>query len=200
MWVIEGVATYGARLAASAGQAGYEIVEATRMDDRAHRGTGKSDPLDARRIAAAVLALEPGKAGTGSLLVKSPRWSRVSAGHPSRSRTSRVAGTPRSRTYQESRPRTRRPAPTLPASPSCPSLTAHISLTARRQRHADRDQPDEARGARHGGIRDGRLTLPLDRKALHIIVNRSVGGPVEAQVAADRDADTPEHREHAVLP
>ncbi len=29
------------------------------MDARAHRGTGKSDPLDARRIAAAVLSLEP---------------------------------------------------------------------------------------------------------------------------------------------
>lgn len=59
LWVIEGVATYGARLAAAASQAGYEIVEAARMDARAHRGTGKSDPLDARRIAAAVLSLEP---------------------------------------------------------------------------------------------------------------------------------------------
>ncbi len=29
------------------------------MDARAHRGTGKSDPLDAHRIAAAVLSLEP---------------------------------------------------------------------------------------------------------------------------------------------
>ncbi len=59
MWVIEGVATYGARLAAAVNQAGYEVVEAARMDARAHRGTGKSDPLDARRIAAAVLSLEP---------------------------------------------------------------------------------------------------------------------------------------------
>lgn len=59
LWVIEGIATYGARLAAAASQAGYEIVEAARMDARAHRGTGKSDPLDARRIAAAVLSLEP---------------------------------------------------------------------------------------------------------------------------------------------
>jgi hypothetical protein len=61
LWVIEGVATYGARLAAVVSRAGYEVVEAARMDARAHRGTGKSDPLDARRIAAAVLSLEPRK-------------------------------------------------------------------------------------------------------------------------------------------
>jgi hypothetical protein len=59
LWVIEGVATYGAQLASVVNQAGYEVVEAARMDARAHRGTGKSDPLDARRIAAAVLSLEP---------------------------------------------------------------------------------------------------------------------------------------------
>ena len=41
--------------------AGYELVEAARMDARAHRGTGKCDPLDARRIAACVLSLEPGQ-------------------------------------------------------------------------------------------------------------------------------------------
>ena len=58
-WVIEGVATYGARLAATVSRAGYEVVEAARMDARRFRGTGKSDPLDARRIAAAVLAVEP---------------------------------------------------------------------------------------------------------------------------------------------
>ncbi|MFT4084267.1 MAG: IS110 family transposase [Nocardioides sp.] len=59
LWVIEGIATYGARLASTVTRAGYEIVEAARMDARAHRDTGKSDPLDARRIAAAVLSLEP---------------------------------------------------------------------------------------------------------------------------------------------
>lgn len=59
LWVIEGVATYGARLASAVNRAGFEVVEAARMDVRAHRGTGKSDSLDARRIAAAVLALEP---------------------------------------------------------------------------------------------------------------------------------------------
>jgi transposase len=59
LWVIEGVASYGARLASAVNQVGFEVVEAARMDTRAHRGAGKSDPLDARRIAAAVLSLEP---------------------------------------------------------------------------------------------------------------------------------------------
>lgn len=58
LWVIEGVASYGARLARVAAERGYEVVEAGRMDARAHRGTGKSDPLDARRIAASVLSLD----------------------------------------------------------------------------------------------------------------------------------------------
>jgi len=59
LWVIEGVATYGAQLASAVQRAGFEVVEAAAMNTRAHRGTGKSDPLDARRIAAAVLSLEP---------------------------------------------------------------------------------------------------------------------------------------------
>ncbi|WP_121259009.1 IS110 family transposase [Nocardioides ferulae] len=58
LWAIEGVATYGARIARIATKAGYPVVEAPRMDARAQRGTGKSDPLDARRIAAAALALD----------------------------------------------------------------------------------------------------------------------------------------------
>ena len=61
LWVIEGIATYGAQLASTATSAGYEVVEAARMNARAHRSTGKSDPVDAHRIAAAVLALEPHK-------------------------------------------------------------------------------------------------------------------------------------------
>ncbi|MEU2202730.1 IS110 family transposase [Isoptericola sp. NPDC019482] len=58
LWVIEGVGTYGGRLAATAATAGYQVVEAARMNARAHRGVGKSDPLDAHRIAAAVLPLD----------------------------------------------------------------------------------------------------------------------------------------------
>lgn len=57
LWVIEGVGTYGARLARAATDAGYETVEAPRMNARANRGVGKSDPLDARRIAQAALPL-----------------------------------------------------------------------------------------------------------------------------------------------
>ncbi|WP_277516543.1 IS110 family transposase [Cellulosimicrobium cellulans] len=58
LWVIEGVASYGAGLAGSVERAGYEVVEAARMNARASRGVGKSDPLDAARIAAAVLPLQ----------------------------------------------------------------------------------------------------------------------------------------------
>lgn len=51
------MASYGAGLAAAVDRAGYDVVEATRMNARANRGLGKSDPLDAHRIAAAVLPL-----------------------------------------------------------------------------------------------------------------------------------------------
>lgn len=55
LWVIEGTGTYGARLTRAAVEAGYTTVEAARMNARANRGVGKSDLLDARRIAQAVL-------------------------------------------------------------------------------------------------------------------------------------------------
>lgn len=58
LWVIEGVASYGAGLAAAVDRAGYDVVEAPRMNARANRGLGKSDLLDAHRIAAAVLPLD----------------------------------------------------------------------------------------------------------------------------------------------
>ncbi|MDQ1060256.1 hypothetical protein QFZ23_004157 [Arthrobacter globiformis] len=56
LWVIEGAASYGALLAGAVGAVGYPVAEAAHMDAR-HRA-GKSDPLDAHRIAAAVLPLE----------------------------------------------------------------------------------------------------------------------------------------------
>lgn len=59
LWVIEGVGSYGAQLANTVAQAGYEAVEAPRTQTRARRGVGKSDPLDARAIAAAALPLDP---------------------------------------------------------------------------------------------------------------------------------------------
>lgn len=58
LWVIEGTGTYGARLAHAATETGYTVVEAPRMDSRNNRGLGKSDPLDAQRIAAAALPLD----------------------------------------------------------------------------------------------------------------------------------------------
>lgn len=57
LWVIEGIGTYGAQLARAAAQAGYQVVEAPRMTPRGS-GVGKSDPLDARRIAEAALSVE----------------------------------------------------------------------------------------------------------------------------------------------
>lgn len=57
LWVIECSATYGAQLARAVTAAGYQVVEAARMSSKDNRGVGKSDPLDARRIAASVLPL-----------------------------------------------------------------------------------------------------------------------------------------------
>jgi transposase len=83
VWVIEGTGTYGARLPRAAAEAGYTVVEAARMNARANRGLGKSDPLDARRIAQAVLPL-----GVSQLRhATSGRWRAIrcpSPGHLSR--------------------------------------------------------------------------------------------------------------------
>ncbi|KQP67805.1 transposase [Microbacterium sp. Leaf288] len=58
LWAIEGIATYGARLARAAAESGYAVVEAPRMNAKTRHGVGKSDPLDARAIATAVLPVE----------------------------------------------------------------------------------------------------------------------------------------------
>ncbi|MFC7849698.1 IS110 family transposase [Arthrobacter sp. NPDC057388] len=58
LWVVEGAASYGALLTGAVGAAGYRVAEAARMDARDRRGVGKSDPLDAHRIAGAVLPLD----------------------------------------------------------------------------------------------------------------------------------------------
>ncbi|OAV62984.1 IS110 family RNA-guided transposase [Enteractinococcus helveticum] len=57
LWVIEGAASYGAILAGTVAAHGYPVAEAPRMDAKQHRGVGKSDALDAHRIAAAALPL-----------------------------------------------------------------------------------------------------------------------------------------------
>ncbi|MCL2091307.1 MAG: IS110 family transposase [Micrococcales bacterium] len=53
LWVVEGAGSYGAGLARAATSAGYQVLEAPRMAQA--RPCGRSDPLDARRIAAAAL-------------------------------------------------------------------------------------------------------------------------------------------------
>lgn len=59
LWVIECSGSYGAQLAHTVNKAGYPVVEAARMSAKDRHGIGKSDPLDARRIAASVLGLRP---------------------------------------------------------------------------------------------------------------------------------------------
>ena len=58
LWVIEGIGSYGAQLAARQGWLATGRSKQARMGRAGRRGVGKSDPIDARRIAAAVLPLE----------------------------------------------------------------------------------------------------------------------------------------------
>lgn len=58
LWVIEGVGSYGAKLARSVSKTGYLVTEAPRMNARSRRGLGKSDPLDAQAIARAALSID----------------------------------------------------------------------------------------------------------------------------------------------
>ena len=77
LWVIECVATYGARLAHAAAGAGYEVAEAPRMSAKIHHGVGKSDALDAQAIATAApvgLGARPDQRGAGAA---GPRPTRV---------------------------------------------------------------------------------------------------------------------------
>lgn len=57
-WAVEGIGSYGARLARAVTDAGYDVAEAPRMNARGRRGIGKSDPLDAAAIGTAVIGLE----------------------------------------------------------------------------------------------------------------------------------------------
>lgn len=72
--VIEGIGSYGARIAATLSDAGYRVVEAGQMATMPRRGIGKSDDLDAARIARSVLGddidrlREPRRVGTRSAL------------------------------------------------------------------------------------------------------------------------------------
>lgn len=65
--VIEGAGSYGARLAHQATQAGWQIVEADPIPKIVKRGKGKTDVLDATRIARSVL-------GTPTAKLRQPRF------------------------------------------------------------------------------------------------------------------------------
>lgn len=56
--VVEGIGSYGARVARTVTRAGYRVVEAQPQPAATRRGKGKSDPLDAVRIARSVLGTE----------------------------------------------------------------------------------------------------------------------------------------------
>lgn len=58
LWVIEGAASYGAVLAGAVAEAGYPIAEAPTGYQKTGHGIGKTDTLDAQRIAAATLPIE----------------------------------------------------------------------------------------------------------------------------------------------
>ncbi|QHK18551.1 IS110 family transposase [Pseudarthrobacter psychrotolerans] len=57
LWVIEGAASYGAILAGTVATHGFPVTETPRMDAKKNRGVGKTDALDAHRMAMAVLPL-----------------------------------------------------------------------------------------------------------------------------------------------
>src|SRR5699024_3440963 len=61
LWVIEGAGSYGALLTGTVAAHGYPVAEAPWIEAKRHHGRGKSDTLDARRIATAVLALPVSK-------------------------------------------------------------------------------------------------------------------------------------------
>lgn len=56
--VVEGVGSYGAGVARAFTGSGFRVVEAGRQSKADHRGVGKSDPLDAVRIARSVLGTD----------------------------------------------------------------------------------------------------------------------------------------------
>lgn len=57
LWVIEGAATYGAILAGTVDAHGFPVAEAPRMSKKQNHGVGKTDALDAHRMASASLPL-----------------------------------------------------------------------------------------------------------------------------------------------
>lgn len=58
LWVIEGAASYGALLTATVTTAGFAVAEAPQLGRHLTAGTGKTDVLDAQRIAVATLPID----------------------------------------------------------------------------------------------------------------------------------------------
>lgn len=58
LWVIEGTASYGAILTGAVTDAGYTVTEAPGGYAKTGRGMGKTDPLDAQRMAVAALPMD----------------------------------------------------------------------------------------------------------------------------------------------
>jgi transposase len=65
--VVEGIGTYGARLAQTAQHTGWQVVEAGVIPKNVKRGRGKTDALDAARIARSVI-------GTALNKLRQPRF------------------------------------------------------------------------------------------------------------------------------
>jgi len=61
LWVVEGTSSYGAVLTGAVTDAGYKVTEAPGGYAKIGRGVGKTDPLDAQRMAVAALPVEAGK-------------------------------------------------------------------------------------------------------------------------------------------
>lgn len=58
LWVIEGTASYGSTLTGAVSDAGYTVAEAPGGYAKTGRGMGKTDPLDAQRMAVAALPMD----------------------------------------------------------------------------------------------------------------------------------------------
>ncbi|WP_454699921.1 IS110 family transposase [Arthrobacter humicola] len=73
LWAIEGAATYGAILAGTVASHGYPVAEAPRLDAKKRQGVGKTDALDAHRIAAGTTNMAGRRARRSKQWPRQPR-------------------------------------------------------------------------------------------------------------------------------
>ncbi len=83
--VVEGTGSYGAIVTGRSQSAGMQVVEAARMPGGDRRGTGKSDELDATRIARGTRAARSGPAYSTRPFGRTGPGSDASARHRPRS-------------------------------------------------------------------------------------------------------------------